>query len=68
MNVGGIIFLKWAVCICKRSPFIFLVSACSLAHFYRWKKKQQLQLIRSAKTSNTKLSTLQRELDGGYYV
>lgn len=43
MNVGGIIFLKWAVCICMRSSFIFLVSACSLAHFYRWKKKQQLK-------------------------
>lgn len=68
MNIGGIIFMKWAACICMHSPFIFLVSACSLAHFHRWKKKQQLQVIRSAKTSNTKLSTLQRELDGAYYV
>lgn len=68
MNIGGIIFLKWAACIGVRSPFIFLVSACTLAHFYRWKKKQQLQVIGGAKISNTKLSTLQRESDGGYYV
>lgn len=63
MNIGGIIFLKWAVCMHVQSIYF-----PSLAHFYRWKKKQQLQVIGRAKISNTKLSTLQREFERGYYA
>lgn len=56
MNIDVIIFLKWAVCmcVCECSPFIFLVSACNLAHFYRWEKMQKLQVTGKAKTSNLK--------------